>query len=57
MVAHHRCASRRGRGCYVIKINHISSFDDKPGEFGYAIHGEEHGFEELFGQARSDCST
>ena len=25
---------------YVIKINQMSSFYDKPGELGYAIHGE-----------------
>ena len=28
------------RSDYVIKINQMSSFYDKPGEFGYAIHGE-----------------
>ena len=31
----------------VIKVNQMSSFYDKPGEFGYAIHGEEYGFDRL----------
>jgi mannose-6-phosphate isomerase-like protein (cupin superfamily) len=31
----------------VIKINQMSSFYDKPGEFGYAIHGEDYGFDRL----------
>lgn len=35
------------RSDYVIKINQMSSFYDKPGEFGYAIHGEEFGFDRL----------
>ena len=35
------------RSDYVIKINQMSSFYDKPGEFGYAIHGEEYGFDRL----------
>lgn len=35
------------RSDYVIKINQMSSFYDKPGEFGYAIHGEDYGFERL----------
>ena len=29
----------------VIKINQMSSFYDKPREFGYAIHGEDYGFD------------
>jgi hypothetical protein len=30
------------------RVDHpVSSFDDKPGEFGYAIHGEEYGFDRL----------
>ena len=36
-----------GRSDYVIKINQMGSFYDKPGEFGYAIHGEDYGFERL----------
>ena len=36
------------RSDYVIKINQMSSFYDKPGEFGYAIHGEDYGFDRLF---------
>jgi mannose-6-phosphate isomerase-like protein (cupin superfamily) len=36
-----------GRSDYVIKINQMSSFYDNPGEFGYAIHGEEYGFDRL----------
>jgi hypothetical protein len=35
------------RSDHVIKINQMSSFYDKPGEFGYAIHGEEYGFDGL----------
>ena len=35
------------RSDYVVKINQMSSFYDKPGEFGYAIHGEEYGFDRL----------
>ena len=35
------------RSDYVIKISQMSSFYDKPGEFGYAIHGEEYGFDRL----------
>lgn len=35
------------RSDYVIKINQMSSFYDKPGEFGYAIHGDDYGFERL----------
>ena len=35
------------RSDYVIKINHMSSFYDKPGAFGYAIHGEDDGFDRL----------
>jgi mannose-6-phosphate isomerase-like protein (cupin superfamily) len=35
------------RSDYVIKINQMSSFYDKPGEFGYAIHGEDYGFDRL----------
>ena len=35
------------RSDYVIKLNQMSSFYDKPGEFGYAIHGEEYGFDRL----------
>lgn len=35
------------RSDYVIKVNQMSSFYDKPGEFGYAIHGEEYGFDRL----------
>jgi mannose-6-phosphate isomerase-like protein (cupin superfamily) len=35
------------RSDYVVKINQMSSFYDKPGEFGYAIHGEEYGFDHL----------
>ena len=35
------------RSDYVIRINQMSSFYDKPGEFGYAIHGEDYGFERL----------
>ena len=31
----------------VIKINQMSSFSDKPGDFGYAIHGEEYRFDRL----------
>ena len=33
------------RSDYVIKVNQMSSFYDKPGEFGYAIHGEDYGFD------------
>ena len=29
------------------KLYEMSSFYDKPGEFGYAIHGEEYGFDRL----------
>ena len=35
------------RSDYVIKINQMSSFYDQPGEFGYAIHGEDYGFDRL----------
>jgi mannose-6-phosphate isomerase-like protein (cupin superfamily) len=35
------------RSDYVIRINQMSSFYDKPGEFGYAIHGDEYGFDRL----------
>ena len=35
------------RSDYVIKVNQMSSFYDKPGEFGYAIHGEDYGFDRL----------
>ena len=35
------------RSDYVIRINQMSSFYDKPGEFGYAIHGEDYGFDRL----------
>jgi mannose-6-phosphate isomerase-like protein (cupin superfamily) len=35
------------RSDYVVKINQMSSFYDKPGEFGYAIHGEDYGFDRL----------
>ena len=35
------------RSDYVIKINQMSSFYDKPGEFGYAIHGGDYGFDGL----------
>ena len=31
----------------MIKIDQMSSFYDKPGEFGYAIHGEDYGFDRL----------
>ena len=35
------------RSDYVIKINQMSSFYDKPGEFGYAIHGDQYGFDRV----------
>ena len=35
------------RSDYVVKINQMSSFYDKPGEFGCAIHGEDYGFDHL----------
>jgi len=43
----HAPAAPFDRSDYVIKINQMSSFYDKPGEFGYAIHGEEYGFDRL----------
>ncbi len=37
---------RRGSD-YVIKLDNMSSFYDVPGEAGYFVSGEEHGFESL----------
>ncbi len=38
----------------MIKITQMSSFYDKPGEFGYAIHGEDYGFDRLSFVAHGD---
>lgn len=43
----HPPAAPFDRSDYVIRINQMSSFYDQPGEFGYAIHGEDYGFERL----------
>ena len=50
----HAPAAPFDRSDYVIKINQMSSFYDKPGEFGYAIHAEQVRFRSSLLRAHRD---